>query len=208
MIRRIPLGLALLMLLTAVCGASFAEAADTEAPANILVAFFSRSGENYNVGTVEKGNTHIVAEIIAQRTGGDLFHIQTVTPYPESYEECTEAAAEERRLNARPELNAQVEEMTRYDVIFLGYPIWWGDMPMAVYSFLESYDFSGKTIVPFCTHEGSGLADTVSSIADACPGATVAQGLAIRGQAAQNERDAATRSAESWLDGLGYALAQ
>lgn len=172
---------------------------------NILVAFFSRAGENYNVGVIEKGNTHIIAEMIAEQTGGDLFQIQTVTPYPEDYQECTDVAQQELRDNARPELAATVENFEDYDTIFLGYPNWWGDMPMAVYTFMESYDFSGKTIVPFATHEGSGLSSTESSIATVCSGAEVLDGLAVRGSVAQNSQSEASEAVVNWLRDTGFA---
>ena len=115
----------------------------------ILVAYFSRTGENYNVGNIEKGNTHIVADMIAEQTGGDTFEISTVTPYPDNYDECTDIARQEQNENAHPELAAFVENMGNYDTIFLGYPIWWSDVPMAVYTFLESYDFSVKNHYSF-----------------------------------------------------------
>lgn len=172
---------------------------DENTGSNILVAYFSRAGENYNVGVIEKGNTAIIAEMIGTHTGGDLFQIETVNPYPESYDECTEVAQQEQRDNARPELTGTVENFENYDVVFLGYPNWWGDMPMAVYTFLESYDFSGKTIVPFATHEGSGLSSTERSIADTCAGAEVLDGLAIRGSVAQNSQEEAQEEVTSWL---------
>ena len=171
---------------------------------NILIAYFSRAGENHNVGVIEKGNTEIIAEMIAQQTGGDLFHIETVTPYPENYRECTNVAQQELRNNARPELTATVDNFDGYDVVFLGYPNWWGDMPMAVYTFMESYDFSGKTIVPFATHEGSGLASTESSIARICSGAKVLDGLAVRGSVAQNSQEKAKESVVNWLREAGF----
>jgi flavodoxin len=166
----------------------------------ILIAYFSRAGENYNVGVIEKGNTEIVAEMIAEQTGGDLFHIETVDSYPENYQECTNVAQQEQRDNARPELSATVANMDGYDTIYLGYPIWWGDMPMAVYTFLESYDFAGKTIIPFCTHAGSGLAGTVRSITSACPGASVESGLAVSGTTAQNDRESTKNAVIQWLE--------
>lgn len=171
---------------------------------NVLVAYFSRTGENYNVGVIEKGNTEIVAEMIAEQIGGQLFEISTVTPYPEDYDACTDVARQEQSENARPELAANVENMENYDVVFLGYPIWWSDMPMAVYTFLESYDFSGKTIVPFCTHEGSGLASTASNIAEICPDAQVLDGLAIQGSVAQNSQEETAELVIDWLGQLGY----
>lgn len=169
----------------------------------ILVAYFSHTGENYSVGTIEKGNTHIVADMIAEQTGGDMFEISTVTPYPDDYDECTEIAKQEQNDNARPELVVSVENIEDYDIIFLGYPIWWSDMPMPVYTFLESYDFSGKMIIPFCTHEGSGLASTESSIAEVSPDAEVLDGLSIRGSITQNSQDKVEETVTDWLEEIG-----
>ncbi len=173
------------------------------AGSNILVAYFSRAGENYNVGVIEKGNTHIIADIIAEETGADLFEIATVNPYPETYDECTDVAKQEQEDNARPEIIDPPANLDGYDTIFIGYPIWWGDLPMAVYTFLENYDFSGKTVIPFCTHEGSGLSGTKGSIEDTCSGATVLDGLAIRGSIAQNEQDNAKSDVQAWLESFG-----
>ena len=173
---------------------------ETSSDAKVLVAYFSRTGENYGVGVIEKGNTEIIAKMIAEKTGGDLFRIESVNAYPSGYDDCTEAAKEEKNLNARPELTASVSDFDDYDVIYLGYPIWWSDMPMPVYTFLESYDFSGKTVIPFCTHAGSGLSGTVSSIQKTCPGATVRDGFAIAGTTAQNDRESAEKQVSDWLE--------
>lgn len=170
----------------------------------ILVTYFSRTGENYSVDYIEKGNTHIIADMIAEQTGSDTFEISTVTPYPDDYDECTDIAQQEQNENARPELAESLDNLEDYDVIFIGYPIWWGDMPMAVYTFLESYDFSGKTIVPFCTHEGSGLSSTQESIAAICPDAEILDGLAIRGSVAQNSQDEANEAVTEWLRQMGF----
>ena len=167
----------------------------------VLIAYFSRTGENYGVGYIEKGNTEIIAEIIAEQTQGELFQIKTVTPYPDVYRETTDIAQKEKNENARPALIGSIENMSDYDVIYLGYPIWWSDMPMAVYTFLESYDFSGKTIIPFCTHGGGGLGNTLQSIRTACPGAEVISGFSISGETAQNSRDEAQRAVTEWLQG-------
>lgn len=151
---------------------------------DILIAYFSRAGENYvngSVRTLPVGNTEVVARMVAEITGGDLFHIETARPYASDYTECTEEAQEEKRANARPELAALPESVDGYDTVILGYPNWWGTMPMGVYTFLESFDFAGKTILPFCTHEGSGLSGTERDIARACPEATVLAGLAVHG---------------------------
>lgn len=170
------------------------------AQTKILVAFFSRADENYAVGVIEKGNTQIIAEIIAEETGGELFHIERETPYPANYEECTDEAKTEQNSSARPALKEDID-ISGYDVIFLGYPNWWGDMPMPVYTFLEAHDFTGKTIVPFCTHAGSGLSRTARSIKDAA-GAAMLDGLSILGTTAQNKQDEAREAVKEWLGKL------
>lgn len=169
----------------------------------ILVAFFSRTGENYAVGRIEQGNTHIVAELIASATGGTLFRIEPATPYPDDYRACTEIAQREKRSKARPALVGEIAA-EEYDVIFLGYPNWWGDLPMPVYTFLERHDWQGKVVIPFCTHEGSGLSDTENRLRAACRGASVLNGLAVRGAVAQNERETARRQVLEWLKRLKY----
>lgn len=189
--------LAVALLLTLAASPAAAETAETS---KILVACFSRAGENYGVGFVEKGNTEIVAEMIAEQVGAVVFSIQTVKPYPKGYEECTEIAWREKEEAARPELLEPLESLDEYEIVYLGYPIWYGDMPMAVYSFLENYDFTGKTILPFCTHAGSGLAGTVDSIRAVCEGATVLEGLAIAGTTAQNEPDRTRTFVNAWLN--------
>jgi len=149
-----------------------------------LIAWYSRKGENYlngNIVNLTVGNTEVVARKIKKFTRGDLFEIDTVKTYPVDYTETTQVAQTEKRQNARPELAKTVEDIDAYDVIYLGYPNWWGTFPMAVFTFLESYDFSGKTIIPFCTHEGSGLGNSERDIKKLCPTATVLPGLAIRG---------------------------
>ena len=151
----------------------------------ILVAYYSRTGEEYGLGNITKGNTAIVAEIIAQKTGGDLFEIKPVTPYPDSYEECKKIASREKATKARPPFVGSVD-ISGYDIIFIGYPIWYGDAPQIVYTFLEGSDFSGKKIVPFCTHGGSGLSSTDQTISLTCPKAKILQGFEIRGATAQN----------------------
>ena len=176
--------------------------AAAESGKKVLVAFFSRTGENYGVGVIEKGNTRIIADMIAAEMDADTFEIARVTPYPEAYRDCTDEAQAEKAANARPELTATVDNFDDYDVIFLGYPIWWSDMPMPVYTFLESYDFSGKTVIPFCTHAGSGLSGTVQTLKNKLTGATVLDGLAIAGTTAQNSQDEAKQSVLDWLEKL------
>lgn len=170
-----------------------------------LVVFFSHTGENYNVGYIEKGNTHIIADMIADATGADLFEIVPEKGYPkDSYNECIEIAKEELQSDARPAIKGDVK-VEDYDVIFIGYPNWWGNPPMCVYTFIEKHDWNGKTIIPFITHEGSGMGGTDLKIAAACKGANTltGKGLAIQGKMAQQNQSSAQKSVERWLDGLG-----
>lgn len=163
-----------------------------------LIAYYSRKGENYLNGTIVNlpvGNTEVVAKKIQELTGSDLFEIDTVKPYPKDYTETTNVAMDEKRKNARPGLTKVVDGMDAYEVIYLGYPNWWGTFPMAVCTFLESYDFSGKTIIPYCTHEGSGLGSSERDIKKLCPTAKLLPGLAIRGRSVKN----AEGMLKSWL---------
>ena len=169
----------------------------------VLVAFFSRAGENYAVGHVTKGNTHIVAEMIAEATGGTLFRIEPVTPYPDDYTRCTEVARAELRADARPAIKGDIS-VGDYDVIFIGYPNWWGEAPMAVYTFVEGHDWSGKTVIPFCTHEGSGISGTLRRLRAACEGARMLDGLAVRGYDAQHSQAQTRRKVTEWLKDAGY----
>lgn len=163
-----------------------------------LIAYFSRKGNNYRGGRVVNlpiGNTEVVAKIIQEFTSSDIFQIETVKVYPEDYTKATDVAQEEKRNNIRPELSKVVEDMDSYDVIYLGYPNWWGTMPMAVFTFLESYDYSGKTIIPYCTHEGSGMGSSERDIKKLCPNAKVLPGLAIRGGSVNSSTD----MIKSWI---------
>lgn len=167
-----------------------------------LVVFFSHTGENYGVGNISEGNTHIIAKMIVEATGSTLFEIVPEKDYPhDSYDVAVEIAKQEKAQKARPAIKGDVN-IEDYDVVFIGYPIWWEDMPMCVYTFIEKHDWGGKTVVPFCTHEGSGISNTESYIAEACKGATVANGLAVRGETAQNNRQQARKVVDSWLEKL------
>lgn len=170
------------------------------ADATAAVVFYSRAGENYNVGVVEVGNTAKVAQEIAAQTGAALLEVQPANAYPDAYDECCDVALAEQDDGARPALQ-QTPDLAAYDTIYLGYPIWWGDLPMAMYTLLEAVDLSGKAIHPFNTHEGSGNAGTYETIAGLCPDATVGEGLAIRGTVAQNEPEAVADAVRSWLAG-------
>ena len=166
-----------------------------------LVLVFSRAGENYGVGTVEVGNTMVLAQMIAEKTGADLFEIERAEPYPEAYDACCDEALEEKNSGARPEL-AAMPDLSGYDTVYLGFPCWWGDMPMPVYTAIEALDWSGKTIRPFNTHAGSGQAGMFATVARKCAGATVADGLTMAGTTAQNERNAAGSQVDNWLASL------
>ncbi len=191
-----------------------------EASLRVLVAYLSRAGENYNVGEtregsasaayagyIEKGNTAMMAAVIAEETGGDLFEIRTVVPYPDDYASMLRVAQEEIDSNARPELADTVENMADYDVIFIGYPIWHAKLPQAIRSFMESYDLTGKTVIPFNTHEGSGQSGTQQVIANALPDSTVLQGLAVQGKIAQENPERTRELVDAWLEGLGMKRA-
>ncbi|MBQ9582545.1 MAG: flavodoxin [Synergistaceae bacterium] len=186
-----------LTLLLASAGAAYA--ADNK----ILVAVFSRADENYSVGTITKGNTMVLAEMIAEKTGGELFEIKPAKPYPKDYKTTTEIAKREQNENARPAL-LNDKDISGYDTIFLGYPNWWGDMPMIIYTFLESHDFSGKTVIPFCTHGGSGLSGTEGTLRRRLSKSRLMKGLAMSGTTAQNNRDETRERVNEWLDGLGF----
>ena len=150
----------------------------------ILIAFYSRAGENYFGGAYRRisvGNTEKAARMLADLTGGELYKIEQAQPYSDDYQTCIAQAKADLQKKARPEVLDLPDDLDAYDEIYLGYPNYWGTMPMAVYTFLENYDFTGKNIYPFCTHEGSGLSRTVQDIQKAAPGAAVTQGLAIHG---------------------------
>ncbi len=190
------------------CGSEKSDTAEkpsapVSAGSKVLVVYFSRADENTGVGYIEKGNTRILAEMIADKTKADIFEIKPAKSYPKEYEPAIELAKQEKENNARPEVVGQLPDVQKYDVIFLGYPIWWGDLPMAVYTFLEKENFSGKTIIPFCTHEGSGISGTEGYIAEITK-AKVLDGLEMRGSVAQNSRDKAKEEVMEWLKKLGY----
>ncbi len=157
---------------------------------NTLILYFSMSG-----------NTETVANYIHDQIGGDIIKLETEQTYPEDYDELVDYARDEQRENARPALATVIENINQYDTIFLGYPNWWGDMPMPIYTFLDQYDLSNKTIAPFITHGGSGLSGTPDNIQEEEePEATVTEGLAIAGDEAENSQS----EVNQWLSDLGY----
>ena len=170
-----------------------------------LVIYFSRTGEQYTVGVIDKGNTAIVAEMIAEETGADLFEVLPVDDhYPMTYNELTDVAKQEQNDKARPAYAGELPNLSGYDTVFIGAPVWWGDWPMILYTVFENNDFSGKKLVPFSTHEGSGLSGFDKKLASACPDAEVLDGLAVRGNDAQNRQDSVRETVQDWLFGLGY----
>ena len=157
--------------------------------AKTLIAFFSRADENYFGGAmryVKVGNTEIVVNGMKDIIAADTFKIDMKDPYSPVYMTCIEEAKKDLRANARPELTNYLDSIDDYDTVILAYPNYWGTMPMAVFTFLERYDFSGKTILPLCTNEGSGMGHSESDIKKLGPGATVKKGLAITGSSAAN----------------------
>ena len=153
-----------------------------------LVAYFSWSG-----------NTEHMAQIIAEQTGGSLFEIEPATPYTDDYDTLLDIAQQEQSDNARPELAAQVEDWDSYDVVFVGYPNWWSDAPMAVYTFLESYDWTGKTLIPFNTSASGGFGRSLSGIEESAAGAEILDGLDLT----ESELSDAQSRITEWLDGPG-----
>ncbi len=186
------------------------ETAETDANGgNILIAYFSvmetdgvdavASASRVVVNGEVLGNNQYIAQLIQQETGGDLFSVETVQEYPTTHDPLLEFAYEEKADNARPELATQIENPYSYDVIFLVYPNWNADLPMPLYTFLEKYDFSGKTIIPFTTHGGSGFSRTIQTISELQPNATViSDGLSI----SRNSVSGAESDVADWLNGI------
>ena len=170
--------------------------------AKTLIAFFSRADENYFGGSmrcIEVGNTEVVVGKIRELIDADVFKIEMVKPYSKAYMTCIEEAKADLRVKARPELVSVPESIDAFDTIILAYPNYWGTMPMAVFTFLEKFDFSGKTILPLCTNEGSGMGGSERDIAKTCPGAKVAKGLPVTGSSVAGSKP----QIEKWLKSNG-----
>lgn len=164
-----------------------------------LIIYYSREGENYFGGelkNIEKGNTEVIADYIQEFTGADLFKVEPKVPYPESYMECTEVAKKERKDDARPEIKESVGDISSYDTIYIGFPNWWGTLPMPMWTQLEQLDFSGKTVKPFVTHEGSGFGRSLKDLDDLCKGAEIMNGLSIPGANVYDSKD----TVKLWVD--------
>ena len=164
------------------------ETSTTGDSSSVLIAYFSWSG-----------NTEQVAQIIQQETGGDLFEIAPATPYTNDYNELLDIAQQEQSGNARPELAGQVENWEQYDTIFVGYPNWWSDAPMAVYTFVESYDWDGKTLVPFNTSASGGFGRSLPGLEESAAGASILDGISLTERTLGNAQSEVT----TWLNELG-----
>ena len=170
--------------------------------AKTLIAFFSRADENYFGGAmryVKVGNTEIIVNLMKDMIPADTFKIEMKKPYSPVYMTCIEEAKKDLRAKARPELVSLPDSIDKYDTVVLAYPNYWGTMPMAVYTFLDAFDFTGKTILPLCTNEGSGMGGSEREIKKACPGAIVKPGLPVTGSSAANSGDAVRK----WLSANG-----
>ncbi|MCD8250921.1 MAG: flavodoxin [Phocaeicola dorei] len=163
-----------------------------------IIIYFSRADENYFGGVrryIETGNTEVIAGMIQKLTGADIFKIEPLHPYSAEYDSCIAEAQRDYQSKARPELVSYPESLDKYDIIYLGYPNYWGTAPMHVFTLLEKYDFSGKTIKPFCTHEGSDMGHSERDLRVACPGANIIRGLAIYGSSVYD----AEKMVKSWI---------
>jgi len=165
-----------------------------------LVVFFSHAGENYSVGNIKVGNTKVVADYISEMTGADQFEIVADKDYDMPYMELIEVAKQEANDGELPAMVGKLENLDQYDTVFIGGPVWWGTYPQVMFTFFRDYDLNGKTIIPFTTHEGSGLASCVEDVKAAYPGATVKTGFAIYGHEVRSGR----AKVEKWLKGLGF----
>ncbi len=178
---------------------------EAQESSNVLVVYFSRTGEQYNVGVIEKGNTAIVAEMVIEATGADSFEILPADDhYPITYKELTDVGLQEQRDGARPSIAGELPDLSGYDTIFIGAPVWWGDWPMILYTFFESEPMSGKTLIPFSTHAGSGLSGFDTKLTQIYPDCMIGKGLAIAGTDTQNNPEKVRTSVDSWLHGLGF----
>ena len=165
-----------------------------------LIVFFSHAGENYSVGNVKVGNTKLVAEEIKKVTHGDMFEIVAEKSYNMPYHQLIEIAKNEAQKGEKPAFKGEVKAIEHYDTIFIGGPIWWGTYPQVMFTFFDKYNLNGKTLIPFTTHEGSGLANTVEDLKRAYPKAKVIDGFEIYGHEARKSM----QKVDQWLKKLGY----
>ena len=164
-----------------------------------LVIYFSRSGENYFGGelkNIEKGNTEVIAEYIQEFDGSELFKVEPAVEYPADYMKCIDVAKKEQQQDARPEIRQSLEDISQYDTIYIGFPNWWGTLPMPMFTQLEQLDFSGKIIKPFVTHEGSGFGSSLKDLAKLCEGGEIKNGLFVPGANVYDVKD----TVRIWID--------
>ena len=180
--------------------------ASAEEKNNVLVVYFSRTGEQYQVGVIDKGNTAIVAEMIAEKTGADLFEIIPETDYPYTYNELLDVAKKEQREKARPAIKGDLPDLSQYKTIFIGAPVWWNDWPMIMYTFFENNaeELAGKSLVPFSTHGGAGLSGFDKKLQSVCKDSQILTGLAISGKDTQNDQDKVRSTVNNWLSSLDF----
>lgn len=163
-----------------------------------IVIYFSRSGENYFGGelkNIEKGNTEVIAEFIRELDGADLFKVEPATEYPADYMECIDVAKKEQQSDARPEIKETLNDIVEYDTVYIGFPNWWGTLPMPMFTQLEQLDFNGKIVKPFVTHEGSGFGSSQKDLAKLCEGAEIKKGLSIPGADVYDVKD----TVDAWI---------
>ena len=164
-----------------------------------LVIYFSRNGENYFGGElkyIEKGNTEVIAEYIQELDGADLFKVEPVNEYPSDYMKCIDVAKKEQQQNARPEIKETLTDISQYDTVYIGFPNWWGTLPMPMFTQLEQLDFTGKTVKAFVTHEGSGFGSSQKDLDKLCDGAEFKKGLSIPGANVASAKD----MVKSWIE--------
>ena len=161
-----------------------------------IVIYFSRSGENYFGGelkNIEKGNTEVIAEYIQEIDNADLFKVEPAVEYPADYMECIDVAKKEQQSDARPEIKETLDSIEAYDTLYIGFPNWWGTLPMPMFTQLEQLDFEGKIVKPFVTHEGSGFGSSQKDLNKLCAGAEIKKGLSIPGANVYDAKDAVER---------------
>ena len=164
-----------------------------------LVIYFSRSGENYFGGVlknIEKGNTEVIAEYIQEFTSADLFKVEPAVEYPADYMQCIDVAKKEQQKDARPELKESLDDISAYETVYIGFPNWWGTLPMPMFTQLELLDFTGKTVKPFVTHEGSGFGSSQRDLKKLCQGADIKNGLSIPGASVYDVKD----TVKAWIN--------
>ena len=211
-LKMITMGMVFGLATTPFAPASSGHAADVKGKKTLIVYFSMPETNNPDNMTREEdnsvvvidgkvlGNTQYVAQLIQEMTGGDIFRILPQKPYPTDHRTLVDLAKGEQEQDARPVIAGKLEAPEAYDTIFIGYPNWWGDMPMILYTFLEQYDFSGKTFIPFCTHGGSGFSRTIQTIQDKQPGATVIRdGYSL----SRNRMERAPSGVAAWLKEIG-----